>query len=283
MPDRLRRIPTVVSLDATPLQFDEFAAEYDHAVSNQRIERLKFRANQRCFERARHVVTWSDWAKQGVVDGYAISAAKVTVIPPGVTPAIWRRADERRPGDRGVRVLFVGGDLERKGGLELIDAVQRLRHEHESAADGVDVQLDLVTRADVAAAPGINVHQGLTPNSPELVALYHRADICALPTKADCLGLALLEGAAAGLPLVSTTIAGIPEIVVDGTTGLTVPPGDAQSLAVALDRLIDDEGLRRRLGTAAAERVSSRFDAEVNTRRLVDLVVDVTEQARTAG
>jgi glycosyltransferase involved in cell wall biosynthesis len=215
-----------------------------------------------------------------VVDGYGIDPSKITVIPPGVTPALWRRSDPSGEGDGVFRILFVGGDLERKGGVELIDVVQALRD--VGGPKGVQIELDLVTHADVPQRPGIRVHRGMTPNSAELVALFHRADVFALPTKADCLGLALLEGAAAGLPLVSTSVAGVPEIVVDGETGLVVPPGDRAALSAALLRLIEDEGLRRRLGTGAAACVAARFDAETNTERLIDLLVEVA-QSRPSG
>ena len=148
--DRLRRIPTVVSLDATPLQYDELGAAYQHPVGHHRVEHLKWRANQVCFERAVHVVAWSGWAKQGVVDGYGISPAKITVIPPGVTPALWRRAGpapDARGADRPLRILFVGGDLERKGGLDLVQAVRRLRQQGQDGTAGIEVVLDVVTRA----------------------------------------------------------------------------------------------------------------------------------------
>ena len=80
----MRRIPTVVSLDATPLQYDELGEHYAHEPGNARVEQLKYRANRRCFERAAHVVAWSEWAKQGSSTATASPADKVTVIPPGV-------------------------------------------------------------------------------------------------------------------------------------------------------------------------------------------------------
>ena len=178
--------------------------------------------------------------------------------------------------DGALHVLFVGGDLERKGGDQLIEVVQELRASRPTAAD--EIVLDLVTRADVPGVPGVRVHRGLTPNSPALIALFHRADVFALPTKADCLGLALLEAGAAGLPLVSTAIAGSSEIVADGVTGLVVPPGDAVALGRALATLADDPELRRRLGSGAATRVASSFEATTNTRRLVELMAAVASE-----
>jgi glycosyltransferase involved in cell wall biosynthesis len=268
----MARIPTVVSLDATPLQYDELGAFYAHETGGARVERLKYRANRACLQRAVHVVTWSQWAKAGVVDGYGVPAERVTVIPPGVTPSLWYRPiaerDEREP----VRILFVGGDLERKGGDVLLRAFAALRAELNGNGDGPAVELHLVTKSNVERQPDVHVHPDLGPNSPGLIALYHRADVFCLPTRGDCLPMVLSEAGAAGLPLVSTSVAAIPEIVRDGETGLVVPVDDVAALTRALAVLARDGGLRRRLGAAAQALVVADFDADQNTRRLVDVI-----------
>ena len=114
--------------------------------------------------------------------------------------------------------------------MHLIDAVHQLRRQ------GVAIELDLVTKSELAPEPGISVHRGLGPNSPELIELYHRADIFCLPTLGDCLPMVLSEAGAVGLPLVSTQIGAIDEIVRDGATGLLTPIGDVTALADALRR-----------------------------------------------
>lgn len=273
-PDWVARIPTVVSLDATPLQYDALGEHYDHRRGQPRVEHLKWRANQRCFERAAHVVAWSSWAKHGVVEGYGIDEAKVSVIPPGVDPAEWERP-ARDHVDGPVRILFVGGDLARKGGGTLIEAFRSLRDECHG-----DVALDVVTRTDLEPEPGITVHRGLGSGDPALVECFHRADIFCLPTKADCLPMVLSEAGAAGLPLVSTAVAGIPEILRDGETGLVVDPDDPSSVARALRTLVTDRELRQRLGAGARRVVVREFDATRNMGRLVELLAAV---ARPGG
>lgn len=140
------------------------------------------------------VITWSEWAKQGLVTGYGVATERVTVIAPGVDVERWHRPNDRRVGHDGdpIRILFVGGDLRRKGGDLLIEAVC---DDHDLA----EVELHLVTTADVASSPGIVVHRGLSANSPELIDQYHRADIFCLPTLGDCLPMVLAEAAAAVL------------------------------------------------------------------------------------
>lgn len=275
--DRLRRIASVVSLDATPIQYDELGAHYEHATGSRPVERLKWRMNRAAFAAADAIVTWAAWTKDGLVRDYGVPAGKIHVIAPGVDMATWtsiaRRGD--RP-DAPLRVLFVGGDLARKGGTDLVAAVRSLRGE------GAAVELDLVTRDAVEATDGIRVHHGLTPNSAPLVDLYERADVFALPTLGDCLPMVLSEAGAVGLPLLSTAVGAIPEIVRDGETGLLVPPGDPVAVAAALRRLVDDPDLRRRLGEGARRATETDFDARVNAGRLVDVLLGVIA-ARRAG
>jgi glycosyltransferase involved in cell wall biosynthesis len=275
------RIPTIVSLDATPLQIDEFGAAYHHVKGTAFAEKLRYKANRSCFHRAAHVVAWSNWAKDGVVHGYGVDPDKVSVVPPGVIPELWHQP-ERSPESSGpVQILFVGADFVRKGGDLLVRAFADLRATL-TERDGVPLadlpELHLVTSAEIAPEPGVHVHRGLAPNSPELVAQYRNADIFCLPTRADCLGLVLAEAGASGLPLLATDVGGISEIVRDDETGLLVAPTDVAALRRALERLVVDPDLRWRLGQAALRRVTERHDAERNADTLARLVVEQIER-----
>jgi glycosyltransferase involved in cell wall biosynthesis len=265
----MTRIPTVVSLDATPMQYDELGQHYNHRPGRSRVEALKYRVNRSSLHRAAHVVTWSEWARNGVIDGYGVRPERVSVVPPGVTPSLWSRYGPE-PTSGPIRILFVGGDLRRKGGDLLLAAFGQLRRETPDLA----VELHLVTRSPVPASPDVHVYPDLTPNSTDLVALYHRSHIFCLPTRADCLPMVLSEAGAAALPAVATAVAGIPEIVSDGRTGLVVPVDDVGALTTALRRLATDPVLRRELGMNARELVMARFDADKNVRLLVELLVD---------
>ena len=106
---------------------------------------------------------------------------------------------------------------------------------------------------------------GLRRDVPDLLAA---ADLFVLPSERDALPTVLLEAMAAGLPVLTTPVGGIPEIVADGETGVLVPAGDPEELAAALGRLAGDEGLRRRLGAAGQRRVRERFSLETWMERL---------------
>jgi glycosyltransferase involved in cell wall biosynthesis len=275
LPDVMHRIPTVVSLDATPLQYDELGAHYGHARGNRWAERLKWNLNRACFRRASAIVTWAAWTKAGLIDDYQIAAGKITVVPPGVDISRWSTTGGERTPDSGtgrtrsIRVLFVGGDFERKGGAVLLDAVARV------ADSGVAVEADLVTRDEVIERPGVTVHHGLDPNSDRLIELYRRADVFCLPTLGDCLPMVLSEAGAMGLPLVATDVGAIKEIVHHERTGLLVRAGDAPALAAAIGRLAADRELRRRLGDGAAQLTRTEFNARTNAKRIVDTILSV--------
>ena len=175
----LRKIPGIVSLDATPLQYDELGAFYKHEQGPAWLENWKWRLNRDCFSSARRLVAWSEWTKLGLVRDYEVPADKITVIPPGVNVHEWRRPTPRVPHADPVKILFVGGDLERKGGLVLLEAFRALRH--------LGLELHLVTKDRLPPEPGVFVYNGLRANSQPLKDLYHTCDIFALPTFGDCL------------------------------------------------------------------------------------------------
>lgn len=279
----LKRFPSIVSLDATPLQYDALGEFYQHETGSGWMERLKWRLNRDCYQAARHLVTWTAWAKQGLVDDYEVPADKVTVIPPGVNAQDWYRPTPRRLQHGAVKILFVGGNLERKGGKLLLEAFRTLRQQQSAlnrSAPHIELELHLVTRDKVPDEPGLFVYNNMQPNSAPLKQLYYDCDIFCLPTYGDCLPMVLSEAGAAGLPVVSTQLAGIPEIVQEGETGFLVPCGDVPALTKALRQLIISPELRLKQGTRAVEVVTNGFDAERNTFRLLDLIKEIVDQER---
>jgi glycosyltransferase involved in cell wall biosynthesis len=282
-PDWLQRFPSIVSLDATPRQYDRLGGFYRHSTGPAWLENWKWRLNRDCFRWARHIVTWSEWAKQGLVDEYEVPAHKISVIPPGVDTKTWATPEPRTSKPGPVRILFVGGDLERKGGRILLEAFQQLRERvlaYPRRDDRASVELHLVTRTPVDPGPGIFVYSDLEPNSAKLKNLFFESDIFCLPTLADCLPMVLAEAGAARLPIISTSIAATPEIIQEGETGFLVPPGDVRALTEALQRLIQDPQLRLHQGQAAQHAVCEKFDSNRNAGRLLDLMKQISAAPR---
>jgi glycosyltransferase involved in cell wall biosynthesis len=274
--DLMRRIPTIISLDATPLNYDEVGVSYGHrAAGNGLIDRQKFRLNCRALQAAVALIAWSEWTKRSLVDDYGVEASRVRVLAPGAADAFFEVGRQRLAAGAGaqpdtpVRILFVGGDWERKGGPILLEALAGL--------PAGSWQLDVVTRAPVAPRPGIVVHHNVGPNSPELLRLFTEADLFALPSLGECLAVVLMEATAAALPVITTDVGALAEAVQPGQTGLIVPPRDVQALRAALGRLIEDGAARRGMGQAAQLFASERFVATNNNQHILRLLA---EQAR---
>ncbi|MFY7951565.1 MAG: glycosyltransferase family 4 protein [Armatimonadaceae bacterium] len=266
----MRRTPGVVSLDATPLQYDSQGAFYGHAVGSGPLETLKYRLNRNAFHAARSLVTWSEWAKRSLVNDYGVPADRVEVIPPGIDVGRWDFGDRHAKGT--VNLLFVGGDFSRKGGDILLQAWGLLPATVRSRC-----VLHLVTPAPGVGdgVEGVVVHRGLRPNTPELLRLFREADLFVFPTLGDCLPLAILEALASGLPIVTTSVGALAEAVVDGRSGRVVPAGDPVALGRAIEEAVTDPAQRLQWGRAARDEALSRFDARCNYGRLADIVAGV--------
>ncbi len=267
------RIPAVVSIDATPRQVDEMDG-YDHQPGQAEVERLKRRLVMRCFAKSAHVLSASDWAKASLVDAVVVDDKKITTIPFGVDSKLFRCEDrEARAESQPVRLLFVGGNFERKGGPALLSVFAELSERHA-------VELDIVTDRPIDAGPAVRVHTGLQPRSKELVERFHQADIFCLPTTGDCLPLVLAEAAASGLPTVATRVGAIGELVEDERSGLLVDAGNRAQLLDAIERLVIDPALRRRLGERAVQRVEAGSDATRNGERTLRVVAETAGRHR---
>ena len=105
----------------------------------------------------------------------------------------------------------------------------------------------------------------------DVAELLRSADIFVLSTRSEGLPLSILEAMGAGLPVVASNVGGVPELVIDGETGILVPPGDPHSLGEAIKRLLEDPPLLRRLGEAGRARVAEHFDLAAVRQAHLDL------------
>lgn len=278
-PGWLRRIPSIVSLDATPRQYDRLGDFYQHATGPAWLERWKWYLNRNCFRLTTQIITWSSWAGKGLVEEYEVPAEKITVIPPGVDIQAWSRPHSVDTRAGPVRILFVGANFERKGGRILLEAYRYLRRQFQEGSSDVaspPIELHMVTHDKIEPEPGVFLYQSMEPNSQPLKDLFFQSDIFCLPTLGDCLPMVLSEAGAAALPMVSTRLAAIPEIVRDGETGFLVEPNNLESLTVALQRLILNPDLRLCQGRSAERLIRQEFDAGKNASKLVDLMKRVS-------
>jgi glycosyltransferase involved in cell wall biosynthesis len=173
-----------------------------------------------------------------------LGAGNVQVIPSGIDVPDGV-GDEAEPAE----VLYAGRLSEEKGVLELVEA----------AGD-----LNLVVAGDGPLRARVPQARGFLPND-ELQRLYARAAVVACPSRREGFGVACLEAMAHARPVVASAVGGLKDLVVDGETGLLVPPRDPRALRAALERLLGDRDLRLRLGAAGRERARERFSWDAAT------------------
>jgi len=240
-----------------------------HTAATARL-RLYRRLGLWAARRADQVVAVSaaqgtDLARRGVAPE-RIAVVRTAVDAPALIAAAARaggpaaaRARHGLPADAPL-VALVGRLTRQKGVDTLLAAWPALR----AAAPGARLVVvgdgpEADALAARAAALGVADEVRWTGALGDPLALMAAADVVAIPSRAEGLPRVALEAGALGRPVVAAAVGGLPEVVVDGVTGLLVPPEDPPRLAAALARLLGDGDLRRALGGAAAAQVGTRF------------------------
>jgi glycosyltransferase involved in cell wall biosynthesis len=238
------------------------------------------------------VVAISDYNRETMVDFCGDDARrKIHVVHCGVDADVFEYR-ERPAHDGPLRLMNIGRFDEVKGHEYLVEACARLKER------GVDFRCDIVgdgprrgriqERIEAAGLGDRVVILGAQPR-PEVARLLREADVFVLPSvmaangEREGIPVALMEAMVAGLPVVSTVLSGIPELVESGTSGWLVPPRDADALADALQRLADDPELRLRLGRAGHRKVREEFDLADNVDRLAGLLLGDAESPSNGG
>jgi glycosyltransferase involved in cell wall biosynthesis len=172
-----------------------------------------------------------------------------------------RALPERRPGLP--RIVFLGQLVERKGIHVLVQAMAELRGEAELLLVGGDWQ-SAGYAADVQALArrlGVDAWITFENHRADVGAILKTADVLVLPSFAEARPRTIIEAMTLGIPVVATSVGGVPSLVVDERTGLLVPAGDPAALAAALGRLVRSASLRERIGDEAARHAASEFNA----------------------
>jgi glycosyltransferase involved in cell wall biosynthesis len=177
-----------------------------------------------------------------------LGARDVRVVPSGVRVPATVGEPEEPP-----HVLFVGRLSEEKGISEFLAATDGMRR----VIVGDGPLRDSVPEAVGFVAPS------------ELGSYYERAAVVACPSHREGYGVVAREALAYGRPVVATAVGGLVDAVVDGQTGLLVPPGDPVALRTALERLLSDAEVRRRFGAAARARARAGLSQAAATDALV--------------
>ena len=231
------------------------------------------------------VVTISEANRRRIGEWYGPAAeARTVVVHCGVDPARFPppppRPDEAATSAaaRPIRLVTVASLQPQKGHRVLVEAVRLLRERGRDVratfvGEGEE-RADLEERIRAAGLEAAVVLAGAQP-SDRVAAFVADADVAVQPSivlasgKTEGIPVALMEAMAAERPVVASRVSGIPELVIDGETGLLVQPGDAEDLADAIARLAGDRGLASRLARAGRARVLEAFDLHRTTAELV--------------
>lgn len=249
--------PYVLYVDNTvQLSREHWPAWVD--ASPRDLERI-YAWERRLYGDALHVFAQGTPHADSVVEFYGVPRERTSVVGGGANfvplPELSHR--EREP-----VVLFVGRDWHRKGGDLLIEAWRRVREQLPQA------RLRIVGTDEAPSdEPGVEV-LGLVRGRDRIAALYEGAQLFCLPSRYEPYGLAIAEAMAYGLPCVVTRVGALDEVVVDGETGLVVPPGDVGALAAAMVRLLGSPELADRLGAAGRARVETHQNWDAAAARM---------------
>ena len=252
---------------------------------------------------AKDIWTTSDWDKRAKLDAMewlttctgpgadhlaalAGNPAKVHLIRHGLSFARFPADPPERPPRDGsnpaqpVELLTVGRAVEKKGFDVLLEALHALPPELAWRLHHIGYGELLGSLRERARKLGIadRVEWHGAEEQASVIARYRACDLFVLPSREgadgdrDGLPNVLMEAQSQALACLSTRFSAIPELIVDGETGVLVPPGDAVALGAALERLIRSPKERERLGRAGYERVRSSFEAETGIREIARLL-----------
>ncbi|MBV9657760.1 MAG: glycosyltransferase [Verrucomicrobia bacterium] len=211
---------------------------------------------------------------------------RCVTIPFGIEPDAHEACDEAVVKEirtrHGTPLLLALGRLVYYKGFEvLLRAMSQVRSNARLLIVG-EGRLRPALEAEIARLD-LSERVQLLGDLPDALPYFRACDLFVLPSTArsEAFGIVQLEAMACAKPVINTWLdSGVPFVSLNGQTGLTVPPGDSDALAGAINTLLEDDSLRRRYGQAARERVRTHFDVETMVSATLDLYHRVTDVRR---
>lgn len=275
-------LPVVANIHH-PLQFDRANAVRQAGTVPDKLKWIRFYPffmQEIVARRMDRIITGSKHAAASISHIFRVPRDRIAAIYDGVDAETFRPLEMRR---KQGSVLYVGNSDDRnKGARYLVEALALLNGRR-------DLHLTVVDRPIAWAVPSLARELGIEDrvtvtgrvSRDELVRLYNEAEVFVSPSLYEGFGLPAAEAMACGAPIIATTAGAFPEVVEDDVSGLLVPPGDAQALADAIDRVLGDGLLQRRLGREGRRRIVEHFswrETAVQTLALYQQVL--AERAR---
>jgi len=213
----------------------------------------------------------------GLLRELGIPEHKSDYLHHGVNTEIFKPADENRKGDT---LLFLSRIEPRKGLTTLIEAMSLVKTKltlliagQAGDAEYFSKVMDLVEKENSRGCHKIE-YVGV-PDDKEKVRLFQSASVFVLPSIYEDYGIVNLEALSCATPVIATRVGGVPEIVKDGENGFLVKPGDSEELASAIDRLMGNSELRRKMGEEGRKIVLNDFSWGKIIERLEEIYISV--------
>lgn len=242
-------------------------------------------------EKATLIVTVSKYSLEKIVQLYDVDRKKIRIVPNGVDtqrfkPDLVAKMKARRImqlKDDEKYVLFVGNLVPRKGLYLLLNAAKTVFAEVKNvkvliAGDG-PLRDSLLRYAEIKGVSDRIIFLGRVKDEI-LPRLYNCCDVVVLPSLQEGQGITLLEAQATAKPVVACKVGGVPEIVLDGETGILVEPRE-EELAMAMIKLLSDDKLRERMGMAGRKFVCENFTWEKCAEKMLNVYYEAIDQELT--
>lgn len=200
---------------------------------------------------------------------------KLAVIPNAVKSAIFNNELQKHIKSNAVKVLFIGGiEAKRKGIYDVLRAIPVVAEKY-----GSNILFAFVGKCDVEKLRTICKEKNVS-NYVEILGYLETkekrkvislSDIYILPSYSEGLPIAMLEAMAAGLPIISTPVGSIPEVIEQGVNGYLIKPGDYYGLAEKILVLAKDKRLRKIMGKINAEKIRREYDDKIVMQKLEEV------------
>ena len=269
-------IPVIYNIDATFKQLQGYYPYFSN-LADYNI-RQGIALDKRAFQKSKHLILGSDWAKNSAVKDYGIEESRISVIPFGANLDSIPTADElTSSAATEFRLLFLGVEWVRKGGDIVLEAFRLLQRKGVNAhlhIIGCVPPHDLSNEKQITVIPFLNKNE--EADFKQLQKIFLESSVLFLPTRAECAGIVFAEAGAYGLPSVTTDTGGVTTYVKDGVNGYALPyEARGERYAELLAELATDTELAAKLKIGSRQ----RFEESLNWTNWGKRFQEVAERA----
>jgi len=243
------------------------------------VEKTK---SKKIIKHSNKIIAISNAAKRFLTERYKVSEDRIVVVPSGINTDIFK-PNRKKKTQNGLTLVTVARLTEAKGLIYLIRALQIIRENFSN------VRLFIVGKGEqmsklnalvinLGLAGNVSFLSEYTPNE-NMPSIYNSCDIFVLPSLIEPVGIAAIEALSCGLPIITTSVGGLSDVVEQNLNGFLVPSRDHVSIAKKTFFLLEDEGLRRKFGEASRRLALQKFDYKKVAQRTLKIYEEIIEKS----